>query len=213
MIKAVHLSKHFGNVKAVDDVSLHIRKGEVICIIGPSGSGKSTLIRCLHGLEVPDSGELYVNDKLVDFSKDTTKDLAHIGFVFQLFNLFPHKTVLENLTLGPVKAGGVPQKQAEETAIKLLTRVGLAEKANDYPASLSGGQKAKVLLLSLMMKKPNVLLMDEPTRNLSPLSAPVMREVIRSFPGAVLCVTHDRILIDSWPGRVLRLTGEGLVEK
>ncbi len=168
MIKAVHLSKHFGNVKAVDDVSLHIHKGEVVCIIGPSGSGKSTLIRCLHGLEVPDSGELYVNDKLVDFSKDTTKDLAHIGFVFQLFNLFPHKTVLENLTLGPVKAGGVPQKQAEETAIKLLTRVGLAEKANDYPASLSGGQKQRVAIARALCQSPEVILFDEPTSALDP---------------------------------------------
>ena len=200
MIKAVHLSKHFGNVKAVDDVSLHIHKGEVVCIIGPSGSGKSTLIRCLHGLEVPDSGELYVNDKLVDFSKDTTKDLAHIGFVFQLFNLFPHKTVLENLTLGPVKAGGVPQKQAEETAIKLLTRVGLAEKANDYPASLSGGQKQRVAIARALCQSPEVILFDEPTSALDP-------EMI----GEVLNVMKE--LADEGMTRVIFVDGGKIVEE
>ena len=141
MIKAEHISKKFGKVQALDDVSIHIKKGEVVCILGPSGSGKSTLIRCLHGLEVPDSGELYVGGEKIDFTKDTTKALSHVGFVFQLFNLFPHKTVMENLTLGPVKAGGVPQAQAEETARSLLRRVGLEDKADSYPAQLSGGQK------------------------------------------------------------------------
>ncbi|MBR5981376.1 MAG: amidohydrolase family protein, partial [Firmicutes bacterium] len=168
MIKAVHLCKSFGDIKAVDDVNLHITKGEVVCIIGPSGSGKSTLIRCLHGLEIPDSGELYVNGKPIDFSRDTTKDLAHIGFVFQLFNLFPHKTVLENLTLGPVKAGGVPVKEAEQTALALLERVGLADKANVYPAQLSGGQKQRVAIARALCQSPEVILFDEPTSALDP---------------------------------------------
>ena len=216
MIKAVHLSKHFGNVKAVDDVSLHIRKGEVICIIGPSGSGKSTLIRCLHGLEVPDSGELYVNDKLVDFSKDTTKDLAHIGFVFQLFNLFPHKTVLENLTLGPVKAGGVPQKQAEETAIKLLTRVGLAEKANDYPASLSGGQKQRVAIARALCQSPEVILFDEPTSALDPEMIGEVLNVMKELAdeGMTLAVvTHEMGFARKVADRVVFVDGGKIVEE
>ena len=216
MIKAVHLSKHFGNVKAVDDVSLHIRKGEVICIIGPSGSGKSTLIRCLHGLEVPDSGELYVNDKLVDFSKDTTKELAHIGFVFQLFNLFPHKTVLENLTLGPVKAGGVPQKQAEETAIKLLTRVGLAEKANDYPASLSGGQKQRVAIARALCQSPEVILFDEPTSALDPEMIGEVLNVMKELAdeGMTLAVvTHEMGFARKVADRVIFVDGGKIVEE
>ena len=206
MIKAVHLSKHFGNVKAVDDVSLHIHKGEVVCIIGPSGSGKSTLIRCLHGLEVPDSGELYVNDKLVDFSKDTTKDLAHIGFVFQLFNLFPHKTVLENLTLGPVKAGGVPQKQAEETAIKLLTRVGLAEKANDYPASLSGGQKQRVALSRAVLKKAAIMIFDDATSALDlKTEADFYNELARTSPASTKIIVAQRVASVRRASRILIL--------
>ena len=216
MIKAVHLSKHFGNVKAVDDVSLHIHKGEVVCIIGPSGSGKSTLIRCLHGLEVPDSGELYVNDKLVDFSKDTTKELAHIGFVFQLFNLFPHKTVLENLTLGPVKAGGVPQKQAEETAIKLLTRVGLAEKANDYPASLSGGQKQRVAIARALCQSPEVILFDEPTSALDPEMIGEVLNVMKELAdeGMTLAVvTHEMGFARKVADRVIFVDGGKIVEE
>ena len=216
MIKAVHLSKHFGKVKAVDDVSLHIHKGEVVCIIGPSGSGKSTLIRCLHGLEVPDSGELYVNDKLVDFSKDTTKDLAHIGFVFQLFNLFPHKTVLENLTLGPVKAGGVPQKQAEETAIKLLTRVGLAEKANDYPASLSGGQKQRVAIARALCQSPEVILFDEPTSALDPEMIGEVLNVMKELAdeGMTLAVvTHEMGFARKVADRVIFVDGGKIVEE
>ena len=216
MIKAVHLSKHFGNVKAVDDVSLHIHKGEVVCIIGPSGSGKSTLIRCLHGLEVPDSGELYVNDKLVDFSKDTTKDLAHIGFVFQLFNLFPHKTVLENLTLGPVKAGGVPQKQAEETAIKLLTRVGLAEKANDYPASLAGGQKQRVAIARALCQSPEVILFDEPTSALDPEMIGEVLNVMKELAdeGMTLAVvTHEMGFARKVADRVIFVDGGKIVEE
>ena len=216
MIKAVHLSKHFGNVKAVDDVSLHIHKGEVVCIIGPSGSGKSTLIRCLHGLEVPDSGELYVNDKLVDFSKDTTKDLAHIGFVFQLFNLFPHKTVLENLTLGPVKAGGVPQKQAEETALKLLTRVGLAEKANDYPSSLSGGQKQRVAIARALCQSPEVILFDEPTSALDPEMIGEVLNVMKELAdeGMTLAVvTHEMGFARKVADRVVFVDGGKIVEE
>ena len=194
MIKAVHISKHFGSIKAVDDVSLHIRKGEVICIIGPSGSGKSTLIRCLHGLEIPDGGELYVNGKPVDFSRDTTKELSHVGFVFQLFNLFPHKTVLENLTLGPIKAGGVPEAEAKENARRLLARVGLSDKENSYPSQLSGGQKQRVAIARALCQSPEVILFDEPTSALDPEMIGEVLNVMKELAddGMTLAVvTHE----------------------
>lgn len=216
MIKAVHLCKSFGDIKAVDDVNLHIEKGEVVCIIGPSGSGKSTLIRCLHGLEVPDSGELYVNGKLVDFTKDTTKDLAHIGFVFQLFNLFPHKTVLENLTLGPVKAGGVPQKQAEQTAMALLERVGLADKAGSYPSQLSGGQKQRVAIARALCQSPEVILFDEPTSALDPEMIGEVLNVMKELAdeGMTLAVvTHEMGFARVVADRVIFVDGGKIIEE
>ena len=216
MIRAEHLSKHFGALKAVDDVSLHIHKGEVVCIIGPSGSGKSTLIRCLHGLEIPDAGELYIEGKKIDFTKDTTKELSHIGFVFQLFNLFPHKTVLENLTLGPIKAGGVPAKQAEETAMKLLERVGLSEKANDYPASLSGGQKQRVAIARALCQNPEVILFDEPTSALDPEMIGEVLNVMKELAddGMTLAVvTHEMGFARKVADRVIFVDGGKIVEE
>ena len=216
MIKAVHLCKSFGDIKAVDDVNLHITKGEVVCIIGPSGSGKSTLIRCLHGLEIPDSGELYVNGKPIDFSRDTTKDLAHIGFVFQLFNLFPHKTVLENLTLGPVKAGGVPVKEAEQTALALLERVGLADKANVYPAQLSGGQKQRVAIARALCQSPEVILFDEPTSALDPEMIGEVLNVMKELAdeGMTLAVvTHEMGFARVVADRVIFVDGGKIIEE
>ena len=216
MIKAVHLCKSFGNIKAVDDVTLHITKGEVVCIIGPSGSGKSTLIRCLHGLEIPDSGELYVNGKPIDFSGDTTKDLAHIGFVFQLFNLFPHKTVLENLTLGPIKAGGVPAKEAEQTALALLARVGLADKADSYPAQLSGGQKQRVAIARALCQSPEVILFDEPTSALDPEMIGEVLNVMKELAdeGMTLAVvTHEMGFARVVADRVIFVDGGKIIEE
>ena len=216
MIKAVHLCKSFGDIKAVDDENLHITKGEVVCIIGPSGSGKSTLIRCLHGLEIPDSGELYVNGKPIDFSGDTTKDLAHIGFVFQLFNLFPHKTVLENLTLGPVKAGGVPVKEAEQTALALLERVGLADKAGAYPSQLSGGQKQRVAIARALCQSPEVILFDEPTSALDPEMIGEVLNVMKELAdeGMTLAVvTHEMGFARVVADRVIFVDGGKIIEE
>ena len=208
MINAIHISKHFGSIKAVDDVSLHIRKGEVICIIGPSGSGKSTLIRCLHGLEVPDSGELYVNG--------TTKELSHVGFVFQLFNLFPHKTVLENLTLGPIKAGGVPPEEANETARKLLKRVGLSDKETSYPSQLSGGQKQRVAIARALCQSPEVILFDEPTSALDPEMIGEVLNVMKELAddGMTLAVvTHEMGFARKVATRVIFVDGGKIVEE
>ena len=216
MINAINISKHFGAVKAVDDVSLHIKQGEVICIIGPSGSGKSTLIRCLHGLETPDSGEIYVNGNKVDFSTDTTKQLSHIGFVFQLFNLFPHKTVLENLTLGPVKAFGVPQEEANATALKLLARVGLEDKANVYPSMLSGGQKQRVAIARALCQNPEIILFDEPTSALDPEMIGEVLNVMKELAdeGLTLAVvTHEMGFARKVASRVIFFDGGKIVEE
>ena len=194
MINAVHLKKSFGSVKAVDDVSLHIQKGEVICIIGPSGSGKSTLIRCLHGLETPDSGELYIDGQKIDFTKNNSKAFSRVGFVFQLFNLFPHKTVLDNLTLGPIKAFNVPKAEAEEKAHKLLARVGLDDKADAYPNQLSGGQKQRIAIVRAMAMHPKVMLFDEPTSALDPEMVGEVLSVMSDLAKSgltMMVVTHE----------------------
>ena len=216
MIKAEHISKHFGTVKAVDDVSLHIKKGEVICIIGPSGSGKSTLIRCLRGLEIPDSGDIYVHDKKVDFSHKVVKDFAQVGFVFQLFNLFPHKTVLDNLTLGPIKAFNVTKEEAEATARRLLDRVGLADKANAYPSQLSGGQKQRVAIARALCQNPEVILFDEPTSALDPEMIGEVLNVMKELAddGMTLAVvTHEMGFARKVATRVLFVDGGQIVEE
>lgn len=216
MIKAEHISKHFGSVKAVDDVSLHIRKGEVICIIGPSGSGKSSLIRCLRGLEVPDSGDIYIDGTKVDFTKNTAKAFSQVGFVFQLFNLFPHKTVMENLTLGPIKAFNVPAAEAEETARMLLDRVGLADKADSYPSQLSGGQKQRVAIARALCQNPQVILFDEPTSALDPEMIGEVLNVMKELAddGLTLAVvTHEMGFARKVATRVLFVDGGQIVEE
>lgn len=215
MINAVHLKKSFGSVKAVDDVSLHIEKGEVICIIGPSGSGKSTLIRCLHGLETPDSGELYIDGQKIDFTKNNSKAFSRVGFVFQLFNLFPHKTVLDNLTLGPVKAFNIPKAEAEEKAHKLLARVGLDDKAEAYPNQLSGGQKQRVAIARSLAMNPKVMLFDEATSALDPEMVGDVLEVIRDLAAkgmTMVLVTHEMGFAREVATRVI-FTDAGVIEE
>ena len=216
MINAVHLKKSFGSVKAVDDVSLHIQKGEVICIIGPSGSGKSTLIRCLHGLETPDSGELYIDGQKIDFTKNNSKAFSRVGFVFQLFNLFPHKTVLDNLTLGPVKAFNIPKAEAEEKAHKLLARVGLDDKAEAYPNQLSGGQKQRVAIARALCQNPEVILFDEPTSALDPEMIGEVLNVMKELAdeGMTLAVvTHEMGFARKVATRVIFFDGGRIVEE
>lgn len=216
MINAVHLKKSFGSVKAVDDVSLHIEKGEVICIIGPSGSGKSTLIRCLHGLETPDSGELYIDGQKIDFTKNNSKAFSRVGFVFQLFNLFPHKTVLDNLTLGPVKAFNIPKAEAEEKAHKLLARVGLDDKAEAYPNQLSGGQKQRVAIARALCQNPEVILFDEPTSALDPEMIGEVLNVMKELAdeGMTLAVvTHEMGFARDVADRVVFMDGGVIVEE
>ena len=196
MIKAEHISKTFGDFKALDDVSLEITKGEVVCIIGPSGSGKSTLIRCLNGLEQANSGTVSVGGQVLDYSKprELTAKTSRIGFVFQHFNLFPHMTVLENLTLGPLKVHKADSAATEQKAIDLLRRVGLEDKKDAYPSQLSGGQKQRVAIARALVQDPEVILFDEPTSALDPEMIGEVLEVMKELAdeGMTLAVvTHE----------------------
>ena len=141
MVKVENLKKNFGDLEVLKDINLTVEEGEKLVIIGPSGSGKSTLIRCINYLEEPTSGEVYINDQLVTKKNRSEMAKNYSSMVFQQFNLYPHMTVLQNLTLAPVKLQKVPKKEAENTAMEYLERVGLADKANEYPQNLSGGQQ------------------------------------------------------------------------
>ena len=166
MISLKHVSKSFGPLKAVDDASLEVKKGEIICLIGPSGSGKSTLLRCIAGLEDPEEGEVWIDGERLDLHSKDQKKLEKLrikmGFVFQHFNLFPHMTVLENLTLAPIQVLGMDKAAAEQRAMELLARVGLADKRDAYPSKLSGGQKQRVAIARSLVNEPEILLLDEP---------------------------------------------------
>ena len=162
MIKVEHISKQFKKVKAVDDVSLEVKKGEIVCLIGPSGSGKSTVLRCIHGLEVPETGHVYLNGEVLDPKKSNYQELRNkMGFVFQHFNLFPHMTVLENLTLSLTKVRHMEEEKANEIACNYLTRVGLLDKKDEYPNKLSGGQKQRLCIARALLKHPKILILDE----------------------------------------------------
>ena len=159
MIRVEHLYKNFGQLEVLKDISVNIKKGEVIAIIGPSGSGKSTFLRCLNLLEEPTGGAIYIKDEnLMDDKTDINLVRRNVGMVFQHFNLFPHKTVLENLTLAPMKVKNMKQKDIEEKAYKLLEKVGLKEKASAYPNQLSGGQKQRIAIARALAMDPEVIL-------------------------------------------------------
>ena len=148
MIKVDHITKQFKQLKAVDDVSLEIEKGEIVCLIGPSGSGKSTVLRCIHGLEKPEKGEVYIDGQLLDPSKPDYMTLRRrMGFVFQHFHLFPNMSVMDNLTLAQIQVMKKTKEEAEKTAADLLKRVGLLDKRDEYPSKLSGGQKQRVAMV------------------------------------------------------------------
>ena len=171
LISVQHLVKEYNNgeVKALDDCNMDVKRGEVVAIIGPSGSGKSTMLRSLNLLETPTSGSIYFNG--VDLSDKSVNINLHrqkMGMVFQHFNLFPHMTVKKNITLAPVQLKLKTQAQADEMAMKLLERVGLADKADEYPAMLSGGQKQRIAIVRALAMEPEVMLFDEPTSALDP---------------------------------------------
>lgn len=195
MIKINNLKKSFGKKEVLKGIDLEVTQGEVMVIIGPSGSGKSTLLRCLNLLETPNAGELYLDDELIT-SKDTNVDKVRekMGMVFQNFNLFPHKTVIENIKLAPLKVKKVSNKEAEETALVLLEKMGLSEKKDVYPNSLSGGQKQRVAIARALAMNPEVMLFDEATSALDPEMVgdvlSVMKELAKDGMTMVV-VTHE----------------------
>ena len=195
MIKVEHISKQFKKVKAVDDVSLEVKKGEIVCLIGPSGSGKSTVLRCIHGLEVPETGHVYLNGEVLDPKKSNYQELRNkMGFVFQHFNLFPHMTVLENLTLSLTKVRHMEEEKANEIACNYLTRVGLLDKKDEYPNKLSGGQKQRVAIARSLCTSPEIMLFDEPTSALDPEMVIEVLEVMQQLAKegmTMIVVTHE----------------------
>ena len=220
LIQVRDLKKHFPGasaIKALDGVSTDIRKGEVVVVIGPSGSGKSTFLRCLNLLEVPTSGQILfggidITDKRCNINLHRQK----MGMVFQHFNLFPHMTILRNMTLAPVKLLHKPREEAEAQALKLLQRVGLGDRGNAYPAQLSGGQKQRVAIVRALMMEPEVMLFDEPTSALDPEMVgevlAVMKELAEDGMTMVV-VTHEMGFAREVASRVLFMADGKLIEE
>ncbi len=195
LIQVQHLGKAFGDLKVLKDINVDIYKGDVVCVIGPSGSGKSTFLRCLNRLEEPTSGKiLFEGVDITDPKTDIDKHRQKMGMVFQQFNLFPHMTIMKNLTIAPMKLQGVSQKDAEAEAMRLLERVGLADRANAYPNQLSGGQKQRIAIVRALCMKPDVMLFDEPTSALDPEMVGEVLNVMRDLADqkmTMVVVTHE----------------------
>ncbi len=205
MIRAEHVDKLFGELHVLKDVNLSINKGDVVCIIGPSGSGKSTFLRSLIHLEKITRGKIIIEGETLDdrengvnrvklTAREKSAILLRMGMVFQSFNLFPHKTVLQNVMIAPVNVKGVPAKQAEERARDLIRRVGLSEKADEYPSRLSGGQQQRVAIARALAMQPEIMLFDEPTSALDPELVGEVLSVIKSLADegmTMIVVTHE----------------------
>ena len=195
MIKINDLHKSFGSNEVLKGISKEIKKGEVVAIIGPSGSGNSTFLRCINLLETPNKGDIYIEGQNLTDKKTNIDGIRQkVGMVFQHFNLFPHKTVLENLTLAPMRLRGKSPSEAKEKAMELLGKVGLANKANEYPNRLSGGQKQRIAIARALAMEPHVMLFDEPTSALDPEMVREVLDVMRNLVAegmTMLIVTHE----------------------
>ena len=227
MIEIKQLKKSFGENEVLKSIDLSVSKGETVVILGPSGSGKSTLLRCINYLESYDAGSIVVdgqaigkknvNGKLVDISQaELNKLRQEIGMVFQSFNLFHHKTVLENITMAPISLKGMDKKQAKEIAMDLLQKVGLSEKANVYPASLSGGQKQRVAIARSLAMSPKVLLFDEPTSALDPETVDEVLQVMKKLASegmTMVVVTHEMGFARDVADRVVIMDGGYIIEE
>ena len=215
MIEIKNLKKSFGSNEVLKGIDQEVEQHEVLCIIGPSGSGKSTMLRCINHLEEPSSGEIYIDGELV--TKDNLDRIrTKMGMVFQQFNLFPHKTVLENLTIAPMNVKGVSKEEAEATARRLLARVGLAEKAEAYPRSLSGGQQQRVAIARALCMDPEIMLFDEPTSALDPEMVGEVLDVMKSLAKegmAMIVVTHEMGFAKEVANKVIFMDGGYIVEQ
>lgn len=195
MIHLNGVNKYFGSNHVLKDINLHVKQGEKVVVIGPSGSGKSTMIRCINQLEKPDSGEVIVDGVNLTKSKAQLKKIRQeAAMVFQQFNLYPHKTVLENLTIAPILVQGKKKNEAEQTGLEFLERVGLKDKAKAYPAQLSGGQQQRVAIARALNMHPKIMLFDEPTSALDPEMIKEVLDVMVNLAHSgitMICVTHE----------------------
>ncbi len=195
VVTVEHLHKHFGSLHVLDDVSLEVARGEVVVIIGPSGGGKSTLLRCVNGLELPESGRIVVDGiSLTDNPRSINEIRSEVGMVFQQFNLFSHLTVLDNITLAQRVVRKRPREGAERIALRLLEKVGIPEKARSYPAQLSGGQQQRVAIARALAMNPKVMMFDEPTSALDPEMIKEVLDVLRELARegmTMLVITHE----------------------
>ena len=217
LIEVQGLKKYFGEVHALDDITETIYEGEVVAVIGPSGSGKSTFLRSLNLLEVPTEGHVLMEGvDITDPKTDINKLRQKMGMVFQQFNLFPHMTILKNLTLAPMKLQKLSEAEANERAMALLARVGLADRANAYPSQLSGGQKQRIAIVRALAMKPDVMLFDEPTSALDPEMVGEVLEVMRGLAQegmTMVVVTHEMGFAREVATRVLFMDGGRIVEQ
>ena len=216
MIDIKNLHKSFGGHEVLKGIDLHINPQEVVVIIGPSGSGKSTLLRCMNLLEVPTSGSVVVDGMDLTGDADINKAREEIGMVFQRFNLFPHMTVLKNITLAPMKVRNISQEEAEKTARELLERVGLGDKADAYPPQLSGGQQQRVAIARALAMKPKVMLFDEPTSALDPEMVNEVLDVMKSLANegmTMAVVTHEMGFAREVGDRLLFVDGGTIIEQ
>jgi len=217
VIHVNNLHKSFGKNDVLKGINEHINKGEVVVVIGPSGSGKSTFLRCLNLLEVPTEGEIiFEGNDITDKKNDINKLRQKMGMVFQQFNLFPHKTVLDNITISPIKVKGINKEEANKKAMELLKMVGLVDKAEAYPSSLSGGQKQRIAIARALAMEPDVMLFDEPTSALDPEMVGevlgVMKDLAKGGMTMVI-VTHEMGFAKEVGDRVLFMDGGVIVEQ
>ncbi len=217
ILRVENLSKRFEDISVINNLSLSVKKGEVVVIVGPSGCGKSTFLRCLNGLEEIEEGEIFLDgEKVSSNKKNMSKTREKIGMVFQSYDLFPHKTILQNITLAPITVKKRKKAEVEEEALKLLDRVGLLSKKDNYPRQLSGGQKQRVAIVRALIMHPEVLLLDEITAALDPEMVREVLDVVLSLAKegrTMLIVTHEMAFAKAVADRVIFLEGGKIVEE
>ena len=217
MIKVTGLKKHFGDLEVLKGIDQHIKQGEKVVVIGPSGSGKSTFLRCLNLLEVPTEGEILIEGESITAPKTNVNKIREkMGMVFKQFNLFPHLTVLDNITLAPIKVKKMPKAEAEKLARELLNKVGLADKEDSYPAQLSGGQQQRIAIARALAMQPDIMLFDEPTSALDPEMVGEVLSVMKDLADGgmtMVVVTHEMGFAREVASRVLFMNGGYVLEE